>query len=312
MAGALLKAIALWLVREGLVVLYRLVAALAWWLQPPAGASGWRGAVTGGLTRAGEALATWQEQLGPPSLPEPVRTEVATAWQFTQNQVGPKVDVAAQRAIQVLDGPASVLWAKAIALPPVQTNWEKARGSAWGQRVATVWSSVQRRIDETTGTWAWAAPYRAKRAGTVALLLLLWLGLSVLKGSLASRKVMVIAKTPAATVQVAPTRPPAKVPAVPVNDVLVTDIQAQVNEVTQRYGSGLVEAVQTNFRSGRLVVQLSEAWHQLAADSQEKIVDDLYARANRLKFQKLFVIDGNRQLIARSPVVGDRPVILQR
>jgi hypothetical protein len=312
MAGALLKTIALWLAWATLLVLYRLVAALAWWAQPPAGDSGWRVTVTNLLNQAGATLATWQDQMGQPSWPEPVRTEVATAWQFTQERVVPRVDGAAQQAVKALDGPAATVWAKAIALPPVQTNWEKARSSEWGKRLATAWSSVQHRFDETVGTWAWAAPYRAKRAGTIALLLILWLGLSLLKGSLAGRKPAVMAQKPAPTVQVPVDSPVAKAPAIPVSDALVTDIQAQVEEVTQRYGSDLVEALQTNFRSGRLVVQLSEAWHQLSAENQEKIVDDLYARANRLKFQKLFVIDGNGQLIARSPVVGDRPVILQR
>ncbi len=310
MAGALFKAIALWVVQVILLVLYRLVAALAWWAQPPAAVSGWRETVARILTQGGEALAAAQERLGSPSWPEPVRTEVATAWQFTREQVVPRVDGTAQKIVDVLDGPAGTVWAKAIALPPVQTNWEKARGSAWGQRIATAWSSVQRRMDETVGSWAWAAPYRAKRAGTIALLLLLWLGLSLLRGSLAGRKAPVVAAKPVPPV--AAPAPIEKGPAIPVSDALVTDIQAQVEEVTRRYGSGLVEALQTNFRSGRLVVQLSAAWHQLSAENQDQIVDDLYARAQRLKFQKLFVVDGNGQLIARSPVVGDRPVILQR
>ncbi|HAN46711.1 MAG TPA: hypothetical protein DCQ32_09205 [Cyanobacteria bacterium UBA8156] len=310
MAVALLKTIALWLAWATLLVLYRAVAALAWWAQPPAGGPGWRVTVTNVLNQAGETLATWQDQMVRPSWPEPVRTEVAIAWQFTRERVAPKVDGAAQQVVTALDGPAATVWTKTIALPPVQTNWEKARGSAWGKRIATIWSAVQHRLDETAGTWEWATPYRAKRAGTIALLLILWLGLSLVKGSLGGRKAAAIAQKPAPTVQV--NAPIAKAPAIPVSDALVTDIQAQVEEVTQRYGSGLVEALQTNFRSGRLVVQLSESWHELSTENQEKIVDDLYARANRLKFQKLFVIDGNRQLIARSPVVGDRPVILQR
>ncbi len=310
MALALLKAIAQWVAQVILLILYRFVAALAWWAQPPAAATGWRGMVARMLTQGGEALAAAQERLGSPSWPEPLRTEVGTAWQFTREQVVPRVDSAAQTIAGALDGPAATVWAKTIALPPVQTNWEKARQSPWGKQMATVWSSLQHCFDETVGTWAWAAPYRAKRAGTIALLLLLWLGLSLLKGSLAGRKASAVAAKPTPTAS-APA-PIAKGPAIPVSDALVTDIQAQVEEVTQRYGNNLVEALQTNFRSGRLVVQLSAAWHQLRAENQDQIVDDLYARAQRLKFQKLFVIDGNGQLIARSPVVGERPVILQR
>ncbi|MGQ9864974.1 MAG: hypothetical protein ACUVSQ_01620 [Pseudanabaenaceae cyanobacterium] len=312
MAVALLKTIFLWLAWATLLVLYRAVATLAWWVQPPVGWSGWRVTLTNVLNQTGEALAAWQEQLGPPSWPEPVRTEVATAWQFTREQVAPKVDGAAQQAVSVLNGPAATVWTKAIALPPVRTNWEKARSSEWGKRLATIWSSIQHRFDETVGTWEWAAPYRAKRAGTIALLLIVWLGLSLVKGSLSGRKAVAIAAKTAPTVEVPANPPSAKAPAIPIDDALVTDIQTQVEEVTKRYGSDLVEAWQTNFRSGRLVVQLSDAWHQLSAENQDKIVDDLYARAHRLKFQKLFVIDSNRQLIARSPVVGDRPVILQR
>jgi hypothetical protein len=93
---------------------------------------------------------------------------------------------------------------------------------------------------------------------------------------------------------------------------LIASIQGQVSEISDRYISALVQSVQPNFRSSRLVVQVGEGWYQLSPQQQDQLSDELWARSQELDFINLHLRDPNGMLIARSPVVGSSMVILKR
>jgi len=94
--------------------------------------------------------------------------------------------------------------------------------------------------------------------------------------------------------------------------IMITDIQSQVADVSKKYGESLIQSVETNFRLGRLIVQLTDDWSQLSSIKQDQLMAELFERSQALNFKKLFIADPERNLLARSPSVGGDMVILKR
>ncbi|MEM9772215.1 MAG: hypothetical protein AAF889_11580 [Cyanobacteria bacterium P01_D01_bin.73] len=95
---------------------------------------------------------------------------------------------------------------------------------------------------------------------------------------------------------------------------LIAAIQGQVVETAQRYGDlGIVQSIQADFRRGRLLVRLdTDQWFDLTALEQDRLAADLFGRSLNLNFDKLEITSIDGVTLARSPVVGDSMVILQR
>lgn len=93
---------------------------------------------------------------------------------------------------------------------------------------------------------------------------------------------------------------------------LIAAIQTQVAEISDRYSEDLITSVEANFLSGHLLVTVSNDWYELDYSRQNKLANDMLDRSLQLDFQKLEVVDGNGVLIARSPFVGDKMIILTR
>jgi hypothetical protein len=93
---------------------------------------------------------------------------------------------------------------------------------------------------------------------------------------------------------------------------LIAAIQQQVADLTDRYGKGLIQSVDANFLSSRLIVKLSDGWYSLKESQQNKLADEILRRSRDLDFSKLEIIDLNGTLLARNPVVGSNMVILKR
>ncbi|MCA1992849.1 MAG: hypothetical protein LDL41_12565 [Coleofasciculus sp. S288] len=93
---------------------------------------------------------------------------------------------------------------------------------------------------------------------------------------------------------------------------LIASIQAQVAEITERYGNGLIQSVEANFLQSRLIVKVSDSWYDLKESQQNNLADEMLRRSNELDFSKLEITDLNGTLVARSPVVGSNMVILKR
>lgn len=93
---------------------------------------------------------------------------------------------------------------------------------------------------------------------------------------------------------------------------LVATIQNQVAEVTSQYANGLIQSIQANFPSSRLQVKVTNGWYELSSEQQDKLATEMLGRAKELDFSKLEIADLGGKLLARSPVVGSKMVILQR
>lgn len=93
---------------------------------------------------------------------------------------------------------------------------------------------------------------------------------------------------------------------------LIASIQDEVSDVSKQYVEGLIESVQANFRSSRLIVRISNQWYVLNQSQQDKLSNELLKRAQELDFSKLELVDPEETLLARSPVVGSEMVILRR
>jgi hypothetical protein len=93
---------------------------------------------------------------------------------------------------------------------------------------------------------------------------------------------------------------------------VIGEVQAQLTEAATFYGEGLVQSVQVNLSRSRLTVNLSQGWYRLGDKAQTDLVADLQQRSRTLAFDTLEVRSPDDSLLARSPVVGDTMVILQR
>ncbi|WP_421654877.1 hypothetical protein [Leptothermofonsia sp. ETS-13] len=93
---------------------------------------------------------------------------------------------------------------------------------------------------------------------------------------------------------------------------LIARIQDQVAEVSNQYVNGLIQAVQANFRSSRLIVKVGPGWYGLSLVQQNKLADEMLGRARQLNFSKLEITDSEGILLARSPVIGSEMLILKR
>ena len=123
--------------------------------------------------------------------------------------------------------------------------------------------------------------------------------------------------TPQSTPQSTPQPSPLPTPTAPSRPALpdqplVAAIQEQITSVTDAYSENLIQTIQASFRSGRLRVNLGDGWYALSPASQDKLAAELLKRATRLDFTKLELIAPDGTLLARSPVVGDRMIILKR
>jgi len=93
---------------------------------------------------------------------------------------------------------------------------------------------------------------------------------------------------------------------------LIAAIQRQVDDITSEYAPGSIQSIAANLRDSRLTVTVSDAWYDLDSEQQDRLADEMLARARSLDFAKLAIADENQDLIARSPVVGEGMVVFRR
>lgn len=105
--------------------------------------------------------------------------------------------------------------------------------------------------------------------------------------------------------------PPEEAPEVPAA-ADIAPLQNQVAEITGNYAAGMVQTVQADFQGKTLLITLSSQWYSLSRSQQEQLAQDLYDRLGELAFDKLYLQDPEARPLARSPVIGDHMVILQR
>lgn len=255
-------------------------------------------------------------------LADQVRQELSIAWKFVREQLVPVILSFLTRVVEKIDPPLtkaySAISEKVKATPAIVNNWEKLKASSFWQKTSTATAPALRAASEKLATIKVpdnVKPILEKRVASTTLIVALVL-LILFKPTPASRLTAKAPKLPTA----APTTktsdrlaPPERgdSPLSP-DKIEISNIQAQVADVSKKYGEALIQSVQTNFKLGRLIVELTDAWYQLDPGQQDKLMAELLGRSQKLKFKKLLVSDASQHLIARSPMVGKEMVILKR
>lgn len=211
-------------------------------------------------------------------------------------------DAAPQRSkLQVLLRMLRQIWEIVLALVPVVLTVLRQLGQValtslqWLQRR---WAALLPRIRTLLPAWNTKLPDAVFTAVAVALLLLLfWLPVRLLFH-------------PAATASLdQPTQStPAPNPAPDLEKIAA--IQAQMAEATAESTESLIQAVQVNFLRSRLTASVSPDWYTLPDAEREQLANELLKRSKKLDFHTLEIVDLEGTLLARSPVVGKKMVIL--
>ncbi len=93
---------------------------------------------------------------------------------------------------------------------------------------------------------------------------------------------------------------------------LIAAIQKEVMDLTNQYSQELIGRIEANFVGSRLIVTMGEQWYNLPTKQQDNLANTILNRSQNLDFRKLEMLDYQGNLIARSPVVGNQIIILQR
>lgn len=116
-----------------------------------------------------------------------------------------------------------------------------------------------------------------------------------------------ITPIPLATPTILP--PPPKLEIIP-QQPLIAAIQEQVAAITDKYTQELINSVEANFLSSRLIIKVGDSWQELDPNNQQKIADEILQQCQKLDFRKLEIYDTQDHLLARSPVVGKSMLLM--
>ncbi|GFE69624.1 hypothetical protein [Chroococcus sp. FPU101] len=92
---------------------------------------------------------------------------------------------------------------------------------------------------------------------------------------------------------------------------LVASIQGEINSLTQKFPEGLVSSLKANFVDSLLTVFVSQDWKQLSESKQLELADSVWKRSQQLDFKKLEIKDSEKEIVARSPVIGDQIILVK-
>ncbi|MGJ5630670.1 hypothetical protein [Nostoc sp. CALU 1950] len=118
--------------------------------------------------------------------------------------------------------------------------------------------------------------------------------------------------TPEPEPEVTPTPTPTPIIELTPEQALIAAIENQVAEISDRIASGLIKSIEANFRTSNLTVKISDDWYTLQESQQDKLAAEILQRSQELDFTHLEIIDSQKRLIARNPVVGTEIVIFKR
>lgn len=109
-------------------------------------------------------------------------------------------------------------------------------------------------------------------------------------------------------------------PQIDPNLAFVAAIQTQLSEITSQYPDKIVKSIllwrgsanEIDLARDRLIVRLDSLWYTIDEQQQNSLTDRMWLQAQANHFTKLEIQDSQGIAIARSPVVGKHPIILQR
>ena len=102
--------------------------------------------------------------------------------------------------------------------------------------------------------------------------------------------------------------PPKKIVLTP-EQVLIAAIKNKVAEISDGVASGLIQSIQANFRTSSLTVIIGDQWYNLPTSEQRKLATQMLQRSQELDFSHLEIMDVQKRLVARNPVVGNEIIL---
>ncbi|MGB3405798.1 MAG: hypothetical protein WBA77_24180 [Microcoleaceae cyanobacterium] len=93
---------------------------------------------------------------------------------------------------------------------------------------------------------------------------------------------------------------------------LILALQANLTKLARSYGDERINSIQMNLSQHLLEVEIKPDWYELEESQQDEMAQKLYSQAQKLAFTRLELLNEQGQLIARSPVIGTKMVILDR
>jgi hypothetical protein len=89
-------------------------------------------------------------------------------------------------------------------------------------------------------------------------------------------------------------------------------IQTQLSDITSQYPDDIIQTLQVDLPRDLAIVRLNPVWYLIGDAQQDLVTDRMWLQAKANHFSKLELQDAAGHSIARSPVVGQHMVILQR
>jgi hypothetical protein len=122
-----------------------------------------------------------------------------------------------------------------------------------------------------------------------------------------------VAKTPSTPIAAQPYSQPAiDTTSTNPEQAFIEAIETQLSDITSQYPDDLIQTLSVDIARDRLVVRLDPIWYTLDDEQQNRLTDRMWLQAQSNQFSKLEIQDSQGVSIARSPVVGKHPIILQR
>ncbi len=117
----------------------------------------------------------------------------------------------------------------------------------------------------------------------------------------------------ASAVPPTPSIAPTPIPVKPIPAKLTPDqkLLVKLQEATGNRPT-LLQGVKPNKAQGALQITLKPDWYDLALAQQDTVAQDLFTKAQTLRFKTLELVNGAGEILARSPVVGNEMVVLLR
>jgi hypothetical protein len=108
------------------------------------------------------------------------------------------------------------------------------------------------------------------------------------------------------------TQPRTTVSPIDPEQAFIDAIQAQLNDITSQYPDDIINTLQVDLPRDLAIVRLNPVWYTIDDRQQDRLSDRMWLQARANHFGKLELQDPTGQTIARSPVVGQHMVVLQR
>jgi hypothetical protein len=148
---------------------------------------------------------------------------------------------------------------------------------------------------------------------TAIVVMLVTVGIWVVDGFFVPGVDPAVAISPPPSVATQPNFTPTTIaPQISPEQAFIEAIQTQLSDITSQYPDDIIQTLEVDVARDRLIVRLNPVWYLIGDDRQNSITDRMWLQAKANYFTKLELQDIRGVSIARSPVVGQHMIILQR